>query len=325
MRRAALLFSAAAVALLVSGAAVSASPRACADGGDAPAWSPTGRWVAWDPEGTNGICFSRANGTQRRLLRLQEPDEPPYELVWAKPNLLVADSNYTVYSVAVRPTPHVNPPGHAFSGAAGKAGDTFSLDAKADLLATANSVVAGPVTIMRPNGETTSIGDSSAVNAYPSLAPDGKHVVWSAPGGILSASIDGTHSETLNGRGEEPLWSPSGRKIAFEYQGLHVMTASGGHKATVAHDCCSSGWPETVAWSPDSRMIAFANDPGRLAVVDVRTKRRHTVKHIGFVEQLAWAPNSAELLVTTASRACASRWRVPVRNGKPKLVSRCTS
>lgn len=306
----------------MGGASAGASPRACAHGGPVPAWSPTGKWIAWQPEGLLVICFSRPDGTHRQLLHLSEFEDPSGQIAWAKPNLLVTLGNYRITSDAFRPTPHVLEPSHSLYGAGGEA---FSLDAKADLLATSfyyDDNTPGPVTLMRPGGATTTVGDSSAYNTDPSLAPDGKHVVWDKlgprPSGIFKASINGTHVQRLARKGGGPLWSPSGRKIAFIAKGLWVMTASGSRKTMVSHTWCYGPGAETMAWSPNGRLIACVNHANRLVIFNLRTKRDRTVKSIGFAGQFVWAPNSNELLVEAGPHNAL--WRVPVRNGKPRVV-----
>ncbi len=276
------------------------------------------------PEGVDGICFSRPDGKHPQLLRLPGADDPSAELVWAKPNLLVALGNYGIFSVGFRPKPHVLAPGKSLWG---PAGEGFSLDAKADVLATSfdyNEHNPQPVTIMRSGGATTTVGDSSANNNDASLAPDGEHVVWDkvlASTAIVKASVDGTNVETLNSAGEFPLWSPSGRQIAFLviYKGLYVMDAAGGHPTRVARVRCQPGSSrETMAWSPNGRLIACVDVSSRLVITNLRTKRTRTVTRIGIARQFVWAPDSKELLVEAGAHS--GLWRVPIRSGKPRIV-----
>ncbi len=316
MSRAALLFAVAVLALLAGGASAGASRRVCDTGGEAPAWSPTGKWIAWAPEGVSAVCFARADGTHRRLL-LVPNDVGPAQLIWAKPNLLVGLGNYTFTSVAFRPKPHILPWGREFFGS--PAGESFSLDAKADVLATStwgNASSTAPITIMRPGGARSTVGDGNAGNANPSLSPDGTHVVWEkespAPYAVLEASIDGANIKTLATKGGDPVWSPSGREIAFSVgTNLYMIDPSGAHKTLLAH---RSG---AVLWSPDGRLIAM-NSANAIYFLDVRTKQMRMIRGIKLAGQAAWAPDSKELLVDAGHNH--SLWLVPVRGGKPRIV-----
>jgi WD40 repeat protein len=314
-------------------------PRGCpGSGGTTPAWSPDGKWIAWVPENVKAICFARNDGTQIHSLRLPSGVEPPVELQWPQRNLLVALGNYTIYSIAPHARPHLLPSGQKFSGTGG---DSFSLDGSAGLLATGSSRIldsAGPVTLIPSGGgDPVTIGGNTAVNYEPSLSPDGQSVVFArqpsqgypnpaGPFGLIVASTDGNQAQQIEPIGECPLWSPTGRSIAFLYRGLAIVPPAGGHTVTLAPNVGprTCGEPQTIAWSPDGTRIAYVDATDLLSIVDVRTKTELTVSRLGYVGNLAWAPDSKRLLVSAGqSLTCPSLWRVAANGSKAKLLSRC--
>jgi Tol biopolymer transport system component len=83
-------------------------------------------------------------------------------------------------------------------------------------------------------------------------------------------------------------------------------------------------------WSPDGRRIAFADSSGKLAVVDVATKKVRKLLKLQAPYgswSVAWSPNSRQLLVVwrpPAHSSCPSGlWRVPIDGAKPRLVHGC--
>jgi Tol biopolymer transport system component len=89
--------------------------------------------------------------------------------------------------------------------------------------------------------------------------------------------------------------------------------------------------PGTVfGWSPNGRWIAFPDSKGRLAVVDVATRKVRRLLKLQLpysASSAVWSPNSQQLLVVwrpPAHSSCPSGlWRVPVSGSKPHLVHGC--
>jgi hypothetical protein len=75
-----------------------------------------------------------------------------------------------------------------------------------------------------PSGSVVGVvGGTKLANGEPSLSPDGTQVVFtrnsakdSGPGpAIWTAAADGSHLKQLERRGDGPLWSPAGNRIAY--------------------------------------------------------------------------------------------------------------
>jgi Tol biopolymer transport system component len=61
---------------------------------------------------------------------------------------------------------------------------------------------------------------------------------------------DGTHRRRL-APGRRPQWSPDGRRISYDNNGIYVMNADGTGKKLVARDGANP------RWSPGGKRIAF--------------------------------------------------------------------
>ena len=71
---------------------------------------------------------------------------------------------------------------------------------------------------------------------------------------------DGSGAERLT-PGEEPVWSPDGRRIAFiRGADVYTMRAHGSAVRRVMRSRVRNTDIRGVAWSPDGRRIAFATD-----------------------------------------------------------------
>jgi WD40 repeat protein len=104
------------------------------------------------------------------------------------------------------------------------------------------------------------------------------------------------------------------------------VAPQGGASTTLPRD-----GPGTVfGWSPDGRWIAFPDSKGRLAVVDVATRKVRRLLKLRLpydASSVAWSPDSRELLAVwrpPAHTSCPSGlWRVPLDGAKPRLVHGC--
>ena len=106
--------------------------------------------------------------------------------------------------------------------------------------------------------------DDGAAHFYPSVAPDGKSVVYSAnPTGvyeIYEVDLDGNIRQVTQGLGTltSPEISPDGNSIAFtlgdgQTASLWIIDRDGSHPRVLY----GSGWDPT--WSPDGEKILFAS------------------------------------------------------------------
>jgi hypothetical protein len=326
----------------------------------APTWSPDGTQIAWYgyrwPLPSNrhavgsynvlrAVCVSDAEGKHLHPLadtvcseHCSNPlSDPPGQLDWVAPTLLLAADDLGIFAVPVGQKPKL----------LGKAGPVpFSVDAGGDRVA--SGVVAsclscpGPVTIRSvPSGGVVGlVGGNKLENSEPSLSPDGTQVVFarmpakdSGRPGIWTASVDGSHLKLLEKRGSSPLWSPAGNEIAYlapigaSRYAWRLVAPQGGASTTLLGD----DGPGTVfGWSPNGRWIAFPDSKGRLAVINVATKKVRRLLPLRLpydLSSVVWSPNSQQLLAVwrpPAHTHCPSGlWRVPIDGAKPQLVHGC--
>ena len=361
-RSVAVVATAIAVAFACGAAGGGAATRAISPCGtvNAPAWSPDGTQIAWfgyrwplppNHHATGSwntlraFCASGSDGRNlhqvpRTVCGERCPNnlgDPPGQLDWVGPTLLVYGSDDGVHTVSVGQKPKL---------LTRKGPIPYSLDSNGDRVATAMlapgcMACSGPVTIRSvPSGAVIGVvGGTKLLNTEPSLSPDGTQVVFTRSSGknaeakpsLWTASADGTHLKRLESGGESALWSPAGNRIAYLAPGAtraawRLVSPQGGASTTLLRV-----GPGTVfGWSPDGRWIAFPDSKGRLAVIDVTTKKvRPLLKLRGPYgsSSVAWSPDSRQLLVVSrpaARSSCPSGlWRVPIDGTKPSLVHGC--
>jgi hypothetical protein len=342
------------------GAAAKRAPSPCGTA-NAPTWSPDGAQIAWYgfrwPRPPNhhaagsyntlrAICISDAAG--KHLHRLPNTvcsehcspnafSDPTGQLDWVAPNLLLAGNDLGVFQISIGQKPKLL--GH-------NGPEPYSTDAGGDRVATANiafgcSGCSGPVTIRSvPSGAVVgTVGGTKLNNDQPSLSPDGTQVVFTRTSGknpeakpsIWTAASDGSHLQRLERSGLTPLWSPAGNRIAYLAPGTtrsawRLVAPQGGASTTLLRN-----GPGTVfGWSPNGRWIAFPDSKGRLAIIDVATRKVRTLLKLHGpygTSSAAWSPDSRQLLVVwrpPAHSSCPSGlWRVPIDGAKPRLVHGC--
>ena len=326
----------------------------------APAWSPSGTQIAWfgyrwplpshhHAVGSYNIlrafCSSNAGGQQLHQLPRTVCSErctnnlgdPPGQLNWVGPSLLVYGSDDAVHTISVGQKPQL---------LARKGPDPYALDPKGDRVATDDFAAScnschGPVRIFSvPSGAVVGVvGGTKLSNTEPSLSPDGTQVVFarrlatdSGQPGIWTASADGSNLQQLEKRGSSPLWSPAGNRIAYlaptgpARWAWRLVAPQGGASTTLLRTA-----PGTVfGWSPNGRWIAYPDSKGRLAMINVATRKVRTLLQLKLpysASSVAWSPNSQQLLVVWRpaphSKCPSGLWRVPVSGAKPHLVHGC--
>ena len=326
---------------------------------DLPAWSPDGTQIAWyghrwprpnlhHSSGSikllRAICVSDADGKHIRWLPhtvcsercSPELSDPPGQLYWVVSGMLYGgDAGVFTIPTGQKPKLVGRTPPERFS--ADPAGDRVAAGA---VPACTNRGCAGPVQVLGvPSGAVVGkVGGTKLDNVEPSLSPDGTQVVFARfPAddsgrnfGIWTASADGSHLHRLVRHGSAPLWSPAGNRIAYLAgtirPSLRLVAPQGGASTTLLR----RGIGEVFAWSPDGRHIAFVTSKGKLAVVDVTTRKVRRLLQLRLPyspSSVAWSPDSQEMLVVwkrPAHTKCPSGlWRVPINGAKPHLVHGC--
>jgi Tol biopolymer transport system component len=343
-----------------SGVAARATVSPCGTA-NAPIWSPDGAQIAWFgyrwPRPPNkhaagswntlrAVCVSDANGKNLHQVpntvcseHCSNPmSDPPGQLDWVGSSVILAGNDLGVYQISNGQKPKLV--GH-------NGPEAYSVDAAGDRVATANLAFGcmschGPVTIRSvPSGAVVgTVGGTKLNNDQPSLSPDGTQVVFTRTSGknaeakpsIWTASADGSNLKRLERSGLNPLWSPAGNRIAYltpsnsGRSAWRLVAPQGG-----ASNLLLRNGPGTVfGWSPNGKWIAFPDGKGRLAIINVATRKVRTLLKLDLpysASSAAWSPDSQQLLVLwkpPAHTKCPSGlWRVPISGAKPHLVHGC--
>jgi Tol biopolymer transport system component len=224
---------------------------------------------------------------------------------------------------------------------------TLSIDARGDRVAYGSAGGPGervPITVVSvPSGRVVGkIGGPKTDNVFPSLSPDGKHVVFvqaTATGlTVLTAAVDGSNLQPLKQCGGEPLWSPIGGKVACPGTGsmsstLLLVSLRTGKTTTLIPPVGPSDGVRNgriFGWSANGQRIAllYGRCGCRLDVVDLATgKLRQLLGGAASATDVTWSPNSRQLLVTESdprASTCDLLWRLQTGSGKRRLVRGCS-
>jgi TolB protein len=157
-------------------------------------------------------------------------------------------------------------------------------------------------------------------------------------GQIHGVNSDGTGLVALPGAdGDDPAWSPDGRRIAFvratgtrdswgtALRAIYVMNADGSNLVRRS----SAGHARQPAWSPDGRSIAFANlcDDGQGCIQVVSPDAEVPPLRLGFTtgyhDSPAWSPDGRRIAFVSDWRAYDFVFDLYVMNADgsdPKVV-----
>ncbi len=249
------------------------------DGG--PTWSPDGRALAFTrspPFGVGGlidIYVMNADGSeQRRLTRgTRPPAKDPTELAWSPVGDKIAfvsrrDGNLEIYVI--------NPDGSGqrrlTRNTVGDSHPVWSPDGRR--IAFESN---WQVWVMNADGSgQRRLTRNGARNFAPAWSPDGRRIAFerrlgrrqygrcSGCGNALAFEVwvmnaDGSAQQMLTRRGAQPVWSPDGRKIAFEsysrsrferQSDIYVMNADGTRQRNLTRTPGASRRESQPVWSP---------------------------------------------------------------------------
>jgi Tol biopolymer transport system component len=141
---------------------------------------------------------------------------------------------------------------------------------------------------------------------FATWSPDARRITFSARWdkrdgtsrrAIYTASARGRHVRRLR-RGGEPVWSPTGKLIAFLTlrNGVWLMHPDGHHARELLD--VPEGSRRKVDFSPDGRRLVTydsAYTRSDIQVVTLRTRHVRTLHMVGNVQDVSWAPNGRRI------------------------------
>lgn len=317
-------------------------------------WSPDGTQIVyygrrWPPLKkrnpiyiVHALCTMGGDGTNVQPLRYttcggKHCPEAPGLIAWTQFGILY-QSGGAVFRIVPGNQPQQIARPSAVSYATNPAGTRLAAASYDDSCDTC----AGPLTIYdaKSGAVVGKVGGKKLSNVDPSLSPDGSSVAFgrftsNRTGkslGIWAASTNGSSLRRLVKVGLHPLWSPTSAKVAYLVQGrvsssLHLASAAGGKNRTLVPGRVGN----VFGWSPNGRYVAFAqagrNGAGKLAVVNVATRKVRTLLRLNFSPTASWAPDSLHLVVNSVPRnaKCGPTYRVSLTGSAPIKIASCTS
>jgi WD40 repeat protein len=317
-----------------------------------PAWSPDGKHVAWvagPPNGYGTVWVANASGQDARPLHqfgqsLLDIDGVG-QVTWQTSKSLLVDAYLNNQSALY----HLTLSGQV-TVLAQLPDQAFSTDRMRRLVATQGPTACGscsaPIDVLHlASGKVTQAGSPGSYNLEPALSPEGRRLayvqafcgpkgcgtwagIWLGP-----AFRPGKGRELVRG-GQDPVWSPDGRTIAYMintrrgFQDLGVVRL--GEKPRTLPRFGAPG-----AFSPDSRLLAYdgllnsgtwKNVLGKFVILNLRTHRAVLVspRWLGNVNDQAWSPDGKKLIVVARpTDACTSLYTVTVRTKSWKIFRAC--
>jgi Tol biopolymer transport system component len=177
---------------------------------------------------------------------------------------------------------------------------------------TATSIPPSPTRL--PPTQTVTSSPAPTITLTPTLFP----TLSGSGGGVLAytsmqnsnvqihlINADGSKPTllTVGGRGGvEPSWSPDGRKLVFQNNGLWIAdTVSGVVSPLPTPTTMENMWRVKPAWSPDGEWIAFNNENGTLGDIYLIKPNGTDLKRLTYTNDisrdgnLVWSPDSKSI------------------------------
>ncbi|MGI8734482.1 MAG: winged helix-turn-helix domain-containing protein [Pyrinomonadaceae bacterium] len=196
----------------------------------------------------------------------------------------------------------------------------------------------GDATNSTPSVEFSRLTSSSGEEAYPSLSPDGKLLVYTRysenKGSIYLLRIGGNKPINLtpdsSANNKQPTFSPDGNFIAFasgDSGGIFVMGATGENPKRITE------FGANPSWSPDQKQIVFTTDdtwnpttrrknPSELWLVSVETGEKHQLPTPGDAVQPNWSPHGYRIAFWSQNAGGSSNvFTMPATGGQPVAVT----
>jgi Tol biopolymer transport system component len=136
----------------------------------------------------------------------------------------------------------------------------------------------------------------------PTFSPSGSLIAYETPSGVVATRLDGSKSRRLAPRGTDPVWSPTGREIAYRglLSGRVALVQANGEKRR--HLSAIHG---PFAWAPNGRELAWIDG----AAIHAIGSNGHGLRQIAAVDQSGVWPSQLEWLT--------SGWLAYRRDGPP--------
>ncbi|HEX8187606.1 MAG TPA: protein kinase, partial [Pyrinomonadaceae bacterium] len=275
-----------------------------------------------DPE----LRYQTASDMRAELLRLRRALE-------SSPSAASASQSFPAARGSARPRSRLRAAGLALAALAAAAG----LVALVRRPGAADAEPPAPPTHIN----FTQLTDEPGQELFPSLAPDGKSLVYSSPASgnwdVYVRRVGGRNTLNLTadspGDDTQAAFSPDGELIAFRSErdggGIFVMGATG---ESVRRLTDFGYYP---AWSPDGRELAFSThdipdpsnrrpDASAVWVVNVSTgaRRQVTSEEAGDASHPSWSPAGARIAYWGKHRGGQrDLWTVAASGGEPAQLT----
>ncbi len=189
------------------------------------------------------------------------------------------------------------------------------------------------------NAKHSQITDSSWIEGYPSLSPDGKNIIFASDTNddrnIFLQRVGGKNLTNLTPNSKEsdtmPVFSPDGKLIAFRSDrkpnGIYIMEETGENARPV------SDFGFHPSWSPDAKKIVVSDKAAAihtvhsvpnslLWIIDVADGKKEKLETKGDAIMPSWSPNGDRIAFWfVADGKLPEIATVPATGGEPIVIA----